>query len=221
MGCPWQGANPVTSAGALLLRQTRASSEPSTSRAMTSRTSYAVRQVGGHLGRTARLWSTPWGSRPGRGPCPWGGDGQGLDDVPQRPHGPRGFAMGSATPEVRACSSPPPRSSPATTSPVAAFTSGGPARKIVPCRPHDHGLVAHRRHVGAARGARAHDARDLRDPPRGHPGLVEEDPAKVVAVREHLVLHRQEGAAESRGEAGQPVLERDLLAAVLLTVSRK
>jgi hypothetical protein len=33
----------------------------------------------------------------------------------------------------RVCTSPPPRSSASTTSPVAAFTSGGPARKIVPC----------------------------------------------------------------------------------------
>jgi hypothetical protein len=31
------------------------------------------------------------------------------------------------------CTSPPPRSSALTSSPVAAFTSGGPARKIVPC----------------------------------------------------------------------------------------
>ena len=41
-------------------------------------------------------------------------------------------ARWSVTPEVRECSSPPPRSSAVTTSPVAAFTSGGPPRKIVP-----------------------------------------------------------------------------------------
>jgi hypothetical protein len=33
---------------------------------------------------------------------------------------------------MRVCASPPPSSSAVTTSPVAAFTSGGPARKIVP-----------------------------------------------------------------------------------------
>ncbi len=42
-------------------------------------------------------------------------------------------ARWSATPDVRACSSPPPSSSALTTSPVAARTSGGPARKMVPC----------------------------------------------------------------------------------------
>ena len=36
------------------------------------------------------------------------------------------------TPDTRECRSPPPRSSAETTSPVAAFTSGGPPRKIVP-----------------------------------------------------------------------------------------
>jgi hypothetical protein len=41
-------------------------------------------------------------------------------------------ARWSATPEVRTCTSPPPRSSALTTSPVAAFTSGGPPRKMVP-----------------------------------------------------------------------------------------
>ncbi len=41
-------------------------------------------------------------------------------------------AKWSVTPERRACRSPPPSSSAVTTSPVAAFTSGGPARKMVP-----------------------------------------------------------------------------------------
>jgi hypothetical protein len=41
-------------------------------------------------------------------------------------------ARWSATPETRVCTSPPPRSSAVTTSPVAAFTSGGPPRKMVP-----------------------------------------------------------------------------------------
>ena len=42
-------------------------------------------------------------------------------------------AMWSATPESRVCTSAPPKSSTVTSSPVAAFTSGGPPRKIVPC----------------------------------------------------------------------------------------
>ena len=41
-------------------------------------------------------------------------------------------ARWSVTPEIFECRSPPPSSSAVTTSPVAAFTSGGPPRKIVP-----------------------------------------------------------------------------------------
>ena len=41
-------------------------------------------------------------------------------------------AKWSATPEMRVCTSAPPSSSALTSSPVAAFTSGGPARKMVP-----------------------------------------------------------------------------------------
>ena len=41
-------------------------------------------------------------------------------------------ARWSVTPETLECISPPPSSSAVTISPVAAFTNGGPARKIVP-----------------------------------------------------------------------------------------
>jgi len=60
-------------------------------------------------------------------------------------------------------------------------------------------------------GAAHHDS-DLRDADRRHPGLVVEDPAEVLAVREHLVLPRQERAARvDEIDAGEPVLEGDLL----------
>ena len=76
----------------------------------------------------------------------------------------------------------------------------------------DHGLVAHRGDVGAAGGAGAHHGGDLRDLGRGHPGLVEEDPAEVLLVREDLVLLGQERAAGVHEvDAGQPVLQGDLL----------
>ena len=42
------------------------------------------------------------------------------------------WARWSATPDSRVCTSPPPRSSADTISPIAAFTNGGPPRKIVP-----------------------------------------------------------------------------------------
>ena len=81
----------------------------------------------------------------------------------------------------------------------------------------DHGLVAHRRHVGAACRARAHHDRDLRDPGGGHPRLVEEDPAEVVPVGEDLRLEREERAARvDQVEARQAVLLGDLLRAQVL-----
>ena len=82
---------------------------------------------------------------------------------------------------------------------------------------HDHGLVAHRRHVRAAGGRRAHDERDLRDARRRHPGLVVEDPPEVLPIREDVGLQRQErAAAVDEVDARQPVLERDLLRAQVL-----
>ncbi len=81
----------------------------------------------------------------------------------------------------------------------------------------DDGLVRHRRHVGAARGARAHHHRDLGDARGRHVGLVVEDAAEMVAVREHLVLARQVRAAGiHQVDARQPVLERNLLRAQVL-----
>jgi hypothetical protein len=82
---------------------------------------------------------------------------------------------------------------------------------------HDDRFVAHRRHVGATRGARAHPDRELRDAERAHLRLVEEDAAEVLAVGEHLVLVRQVGAATvDEVDAGQAVLLRDLLRAQVL-----
>ena len=81
----------------------------------------------------------------------------------------------------------------------------------------DDRLVAHGRHVGAAGRAGAHDQGDLRDAGRAHARLVVEDAAEVVAVGEDLVLERQEGAARvDEVEAGEAVLERDLLRAEVL-----
>jgi hypothetical protein len=81
----------------------------------------------------------------------------------------------------------------------------------------DDRLVAHRGDVGAARRARPHDARDLRDAELRHRRLVEEDPPEVLAVGEDLVLERQERAARvDEVHARQPVVQRDLLRAQVL-----
>ena len=82
---------------------------------------------------------------------------------------------------------------------------------------HDDGLVAHRRHIGTARGARAHDAGDLRDALRRHVGLIVEDAAEMGLVRENLGPLRQVGAAGiDEIDARQPVLHRDFLCAEML-----
>ena len=81
----------------------------------------------------------------------------------------------------------------------------------------DDRLIAHRRHVGAACRARAHHHGNLRDALGAHVGLVEEDAAEVLAVRKHVVLVRQIGAAAvDQIDAGQAVLLRDLLRAQVL-----
>ena len=115
------------------------------------------------------------------------------------------------------CTSAPPRSSALTTSPVAAFTSGGPPRKIVPCSLTMMVSSRHRRHIGAARRARAHHDGDLRNAERRQLRLVVEDAAEMLAVGKDLVLVRQVGAAGiDQVDAGQPVLARDLLRAQML-----
>ena len=82
---------------------------------------------------------------------------------------------------------------------------------------HDHRLVRHRRHVGAAGGAGAHHDRDLRDALRGHLRLVVEDPPEVLPVGEDLGLERQERAARvDEIDAGEPVLLGHLLRSQVL-----
>ena len=78
----------------------------------------------------------------------------------------------------------------------------------------DDGFVAHGGHIGATRRARAHDHGDLRNARCAHIGLVVEDAAKVITVREHLVLIGQVRATRVHQiDAGQAVLHRDLLRA--------
>ena len=82
---------------------------------------------------------------------------------------------------------------------------------------NDDRLVAHRRDIGPAGRARAHDERDLRDPGGRHPGLVVEDATEVIAVREDIRLEREERAtAVDEIDARQPILEGDLLGSKVL-----
>jgi hypothetical protein len=82
---------------------------------------------------------------------------------------------------------------------------------------HDDGLVAHRRHIGATGGARAHHHSDLRNPKRRQRRLIVEDAPEVLAVGKHLSLVRQVGTAGvDKIDARKPVLARDLLGAQVL-----
>ena len=81
----------------------------------------------------------------------------------------------------------------------------------------DHRLVAHRRDVGTAGGARAHHDGDLGDVLRRQSRLVVEDPAEVVAVGEHVGLEGEERAARvDEVDAREVVLLGDLLGAEVL-----
>ncbi len=81
----------------------------------------------------------------------------------------------------------------------------------------DDALVGHRRNVGAARRARAHHRRDLRDARGRHRRLVVEDASEVLAVRKDAVLLREEGAARvDQIDARKAVLQGDLLRAQVL-----
>ena len=91
------------------------------------------------------------------------------------------------------------------------------AKKDAALIPDDHVFVAHRGHVGAAGRARAQHRGDLRDAAFRHRGLVVEDAAEVLAVREHLVLPGQERAARvDEVDTRQVVVQRHLLGAQVL-----
>ena len=49
-------------------------------------------------------------------------------------------------------------------------------------------VVVHHRKVSAASNAHAHDGRDLRNPHRGHDGIVAKDPPEVVSVGKDVFL---------------------------------
>ena len=105
----------------------------------------------------------------------------------------------------------------------ADFLAGGRAHQRRPAKEnrallaHDDVLVAHRRHVGAARRARSHHRRHLRNSRGRHPRHVVEDAPEVLAVGKDLRLQRQERAARvDQVHARKMVLQRDFLRAQML-----
>lgn len=81
----------------------------------------------------------------------------------------------------------------------------------------DNGSVGHGGHVGATGGAQAHNDGDLRDVVGRHAGLVVEDAAEVVTIREDFVLAGQVGTAGvDQVDARQAVLQGNFLGAQVL-----
>ena len=81
----------------------------------------------------------------------------------------------------------------------------------------DDGLVRHRRHVGPSGRAGAHDDGDLGDARGRHGGLVVEDAAEMVLVREDAGPVGQVGPARiDKVDAGQVVRARHVLGAQVL-----
>ena len=77
---------------------------------------------------------------------------------------------------------------------------------------HHHDFVGERRDVGAAGRAAAENRRDLRQARSGHPALLEERAAEMIAIGENPILLGQEGAAAiDQVDARQAVLVRDFL----------
>jgi hypothetical protein len=161
--------------------------EPSTMRAITSRTSYGCR-----VSALTMPYSSPGRTSAARARHVAGqllGVCSVDDDRPrqmQRVLVVFGEVVGDAG--MRVWTSAPPSLSAVTSSPVAAFTSGGPPRKIVPVPLTMMVSSDMAGTYGAARRARAHDDGDLRNPLGRHPRLIEEDAPEVLAIGEDLGL---------------------------------
>ena len=79
---------------------------------------------------------------------------------------------------------------------------------------HDNCDVRHGGHIGPARRAGTHDHSDLGDALGAHPGLVIENPAKVITVGKDLILIGQVGpSAVDQIDAGQVVFLGNFLSA--------
>src|SRR5437868_4818757 len=78
-------------------------------------------------------------------------------------------------------------------------------------------FIRHRWYISATGSAGAHHHRYLRNPLRRHIRLVIEDPAEMVAVWKNLILvWKICSAGVHQVDAGQPILQSDLLRAKML-----
>mmetsp|Transcript_19248 Transcript_19248/g.57149 ORF Transcript_19248/g.57149 Transcript_19248/m.57149 type:complete len:281 (+) Transcript_19248:1183-2025(+) len=92
-----------------------------------------------------------------------------------------------------------------------------PAKKDRPIPRHDHALVSHGRHISTASSTRAQHHSNLWDAGRRHACLVEENPPKMLSVREHVRLARQIGSATVHEiNTGKPAVGSNLLQSKVL-----
>ena len=101
--------------------------------------------------------------------------------------------------------------------PRCGLYEGRAAEEDRPLVPDDDGFVAHGGDIGAPRGAGSHDHSNLSDASSRQLGLVIEDAAEVVPIREYLGLEGQERAAGIyKVNARQSVFQRDFLGSQML-----
>ncbi len=97
------------------------------------------------------------------------------------------------------------------------FDQWRPSEEDRPLLFHDDRHIRHRRHIGSACRATAHDDSDLGNTLGAHLRLIVENTAKVIAVGEDLILIGQvRAAAIDQIDAGQMVGLGDLLGAQML-----
>ena len=97
------------------------------------------------------------------------------------------------------------------------FDQRRPSKKDRPLIADNDRFIGHGRHISAAGGATAHYARNLRNALGRHIGLIEENPAKMLSIRENFGLIRQVCAATiNQIDARQMVLFGNCLRAQML-----
>ena len=176
-------------------------------RAITSRGSKGIRRSGGTTLMSSSGSDSGSMTVRGRGPC--------LTQLslatirrPIRMASRSSTAKWSAKPDVRACISAPPSDSSSDSSPVAIFTSGGPARR--PDRSDHHDVTGHAGYVRAACRRISEHQGDCRDARGRQAGQIAEH---LSARDEDLLLRGKVGSARfHQRDHRQPVLEGDLIA---------
>ncbi len=110
---------------------------------------------------------------------------------------------------------------------VDLLTNGGfdemrTGEKHTPGFIHDQRFIAHDWEIRTTGNTRSHDGSNLRDTHGRHDGIVPEDAAEMLFVREDLTLQWQEYARRiNQINDGEPVLDRNFLGAEVLLAGNR